>query len=175
MSIPIGNIKTAIYNWIKNELSNTEVGQGSIVWFDQNAPRPPAPYISMQWIQGPAILHHDEFRQTAPGVYDVTGQRTFSVTFTCYGKDADEIIGQLHSSLEKQTVRDALSAAGVTMVRQSEILEASSALETKVETRRQFDVQFRAVSVTEDNVGFIESVELENEILGETQVIDSTP
>ena len=166
MSIPVASIRSAIYTWIKDELIDTAIGAEKIIWVDQDAPRPSRPYAAMEIIAGPVQVGHDELREgSQDGSYNVTGNRRLTVTVTLFGNESMALISRLHSSLEKPRVRDGLrSRGGLALIQQEDVQKISLKLETRIESRHQFDVIFSCVSAVEDNIGFIKDVLVTNEV-----------
>lgn len=160
MSIPIARIRLGIYNWIKDELKDTAIGPEKVIWANQEGPRPSRPYVLMDLVTGPVQNQRDEKRAVSPGVVDVTGHRTVTVSVDAFGQESDELSMQLHSSLEKETIQGQLYTYGISVVRQESVEEKSLRLETKFEKRYGFDVIFNCVSSVRDEPGFIEKVEV---------------
>lgn len=176
MSIPVAAIKKALYNWLKEELKDTAVGPEKIVWLDQDAPRPSRPYVGMRVLAGPVQVGDDEEREVSPGIVNVTGNRTLTFTVSVYGSDSYEIACKLHSSTSKKTVQGALySTGGLSVVERQDVQNVTTKLDTKNESRFEFDTVFGCVSSVHDEVGVIEDVEVTNEIPDpdSTQVIET--
>jgi len=168
MSVDLPNFRKGVYTWIVRELEGTEVTPDRVFWVEPNAPRPPRPCVGLDLITGPVQTAHDQRRETAPGIWKVSGQRRVTISVIAYGEDADTIIGRLHSGVELETVREVFRAYGMGLVRQEDVLDVSQLLDTKFEKRSQFDVTFHVVSERTEDVGYIETVEIENEDTGTT-------
>lgn len=171
MSINVARIRSGIYNWIKEELSGTEISPDKIVWLNQDAPRPTRPYVGLDPLSGPSQDGHDESREVTPGFQDVTGNRKMSFTILAYGENSDILMCRLHSSLEKSSTRARLSTYGIALIRQDDVRDITTKLDTRSETRYQFDVMFRVTSSIEDETNFIETVEVEDNINNTTQIV----
>lgn len=175
MSIPVAPIRSALYNWIKEELKDTAVGPEKIIWLDQDAPRPTRPFVGMRILSGPNQVGDDEERSVSEGVVNVTGNRTITFTASVYGEDSFVIACQLQASLSKRTVLGSLySKGGLSLVHREDLQNVTTKLDTKNESRFEFDTIFGCVSSVTDEVGVIESVAVTNRIPDpeSTQVIE---
>lgn len=171
MGLNLDTIRLGIYDWVKSELAGTDVTADKIMWLNQDAPRPARPYVGLNVLVGPGRVGHDALTEVTPGVYDLVGVREMTCSVNVYGERADAFVDQLMCSLEKPTVQERLATFGLAMIEQSDPTDLTALIETRWEARSQFDVRFRVTSKTRDNVGYVQSVELENQVLGETQVI----
>lgn len=174
--INIKSFKTGIYLWTERALRGTMVTADKIVWTKQDAPRPARPYVSLDFLMGPAMEgSFDELREIPgaanEGNFDVTGSRNISITVECYGDDSLEFASILHGSLEKPTVQELLSSYGIALIRQEDVRDVTLAMETRMESRHQFDARFRIVSSSVDRVGFIEKVLVTNLVNNTTQPV----
>lgn len=168
MSVDLPNLKKGVYTWIVRELNGTDVSPDRIFWVEPNAPRPPRPCVGMDIVTGAVQTAHDQRVETSPGVWEVSGQRRITVSVIVYGEDSDVLANRLHSSLELETTREILRAYGLGFIRQEDVVDVSQLLDTKFERRNQFDVAFHVVSRRTENVGYVETVEIENEDTGTT-------
>lgn len=173
MSVNVAQLQFGIYSWVKAELTGTVITPDRIIWLHQDAPRPPRPYVGLDLVAGPGRVGHDGLKEVTPGVYDLVGIREMTVSVAVYGHGADQIAQDLHSSLEKPTVREQLEKYGLVMIEQLDPQPVPVLVETRWEDRTTFDVRFRACSLTRDNLGYIKDVEVTDQVLGDTQVIES--
>lgn len=171
MGLNLDTVRLGIYDWVKSELAGTDVTAEKIMWLNQDAPRPARPYVGLDVLVGPGRVGHDQLTEVTPGVYDLVGVRELTCSVNIYGEGSDQIADQLLCSLEKPTAQARLATYGLAMIEQSDPSDLTALIETRWEARTQFDVRFRVTSKTRDNVGYVEKVELENQVLGETQVI----
>ena len=171
MGLNLDTIRLGIYDWVKSELAGTDVTADKIMWLAQDAPRPARPYVGLNVLVGPGRVGHDALTEVTPGVYDLVGVREMTCSVNVYGERADQFVDQLMCSLEKPTVQERLATFGLAMIEQSDPTDLTALIETRWEARSQFDVRFRVTSKTRDNVGYVQKVELTNQVLGETQVI----
>lgn len=160
--------KKAIYDWAKLEL------EMEFIWADQDAHRPNKPYGSMKIIPGfTKIGATDNITHKLDGVFNVAGTREFTLSLNCYGSSALERANFVSSSLEKPTVIEKFNTAGLVIVKVEQVNDLSIVIDTAFETRSQVDIKFRIAQVVEDNIGFIEIVEIKNNNNGKTLIIDT--
>lgn len=160
--------RKAIYDWAKLEL------EMEFIWADQNAHRPNKPYGTLKIIPGfSKIGATDNITHKLDGVFNVAGTREFTLSLNCYGDSALERANFVSSSIEKPTVIETFSAAGLVVVRVEQVNDLSKTMDNAYETRSQIDVRFRLKTIVEDDVGIIETVEILNNINGETLIIDT--
>lgn len=158
--------KKAIYEWAKQEL------EMEFIWSDQNAHRPNKPYGSMKIIPGfSKIGATDNITHKLDGVFNVAGTREFTLSLNCYGDSALERANFVSSSIEKPTVIEKFSVAGLVVVKVEQVNDLSKLMDNAYETRSQIDIKFRLAQVVEDEIGIIETVELKNNMNGKTTII----
>lgn len=158
--------KKAIYEWAKQEL------EMEFIWADQNAHRPNKPYGAMKIIPGfSKIGATDNITHKLDGVFNVAGTREFTLSLNCYGDSALERANFVSSSIEKPTVIEKFSVAGLVVVKVEQVNDLSKLMDNAYETRSQIDVKFRLAQIVEDEIGIIETVELKNNMNGKTTII----
>lgn len=160
--------RKAIYLWAKTELGM------EFIWAEQDTHRPAKPYGSLKIIPGfKKIGATDNITHKADGVFSIAGTREFTLSLNCYGDKALERANFVASSIEKPTVIEKFNAAGLTVVSVEQVQDLTKLMDNTYETRSQIDVKFRIAQVVEDNIGIIETVEIENTLDGSTTVINT--
>lgn len=160
--------RKAIYDWAKAEL------EMEFIWADQNTHRPNKPYGSVKIMPGfSKIGLTDNMTHKSGGIFSIAGTREFTLSLNCYGDRALERANFVSSSIEKPTVIEKFSAAGLVVVKVEVVNDLSRIMDNAYESRAQVDVRFRLAQVVEDDVGFIETVELKNINNGDIITIDS--
>jgi len=136
-----------------------------VIFSEQNAPRPsPYPYATLR-VDSFIKLGWDETRSMDDnGIATIGGQRRATVSVHYFGTDPFTQITQAYSSLQKQTVRDAFSAAGIAIIQLNDIQNATTMLETAFEPHTTFDFFVGLADNVEDDLGIIEAVEVTGQV-----------
>ena len=136
---------------------------GTLIWMDQNAPRPELPYTAMKR-SARRRVHKDRYSDVDDaGIQTVAGDREFTLSiqrYQAYGPNS--VMKALEDVVDKLQLRtniDALLAKGLAAFDTAPVLDISALLDkTQIEKRANVDVFFRYRSKLTDNVGLIESV-----------------
>lgn len=155
------NIQTALREWIKGV-----VGDPKVLFRESNAPQSLRPYVTLK--MGPTVvIGHDQHGDNdATGVETVTGDREFVLSVQVHGKPANEdqgevisIMERIRSSLEKTSIQDTLSAAGIAFRGVEGTGDLSGIGGTQWEARAFKDFKFGITHSDTDDVGQISTVE----------------
>lgn len=142
-----------------------------VIRSDQDAPIPEYPYISIKDIvpfipaQGSPVVMFDEDEEKQIA----TSTPTMSISVTGYSKrfdDVSELILKAHDWFSFVGYEE-LKEIGFVVVRTESVMNRDSLLIDDYERKRGFDVLLRFVHRQEKDANFIESVELNNEVIGE--------
>jgi len=156
MALNFETVKTNLYDWA------VSVAPGiPVIFYNQNAPRPSLPYITL-YLQ--SLLAIGEDYTTTPDVIggvDLIGDREFTLQVQSYGGDPMTLLENMRTSLQKQTVLDTLREDGIVFVNHFPINDITALLDTEFETRASMDILFRIAQFDEDISGLIETVEIE--------------
>jgi len=139
---------------------------GTVIWMDQNAPRPALPYCAMK-IMSRRRVNKDHYSDVGDsGVQTVTGDREFTLSiqrYQAYG--ADSVTGKLQEVADKlqlTSVIDKFSAKGLVAFDAGQVQDISALLDkTQIEKRASLDISIRYQSVQNDTVGVIETANIE--------------
>lgn len=153
-------IRTAIYQW-----ASAQAAPKIVVWADQAAPRPARPYVALRLTGPRRMAGQDEPRYTNTGnVFDWVGHRELTLQVTTIGDDqitTHDLALKLHLSLSKEAVRSALYvAAGLSVSSEGDVGNVTIFQEATYEPRYNFDVILMATAITNEDLGAIETVEL---------------
>lgn len=156
------DVQDAIYNWLSAELAPS-----TVMFADQDAPQPAVrPYATIKVLNVNRIGNNDI--QGAPdgtGIATIKGHREATVSIQTFGPGAIQLLVDAQDSLNKWSVQQALRESGnIVFVSDEGIVNVSDLLETEIEERAALDMIFRYATESTDDVGFIQFVELENEI-----------
>lgn len=132
---------------------------------DQNAPQPSTPYISYKIISVESQNLAEASQVNANGIKTYTQRYDVEVNLNCYGDGAFNILHNLCSRLELQSVRDVLYCNGLNfgyfLNPTSDITEL---VQKNFEQRATCDLLFTATGEATDNVGLIETIEIEGTV-----------
>lgn len=108
------------------------------------------------------------------GIAEIHSLYRFQINFMFVGNGCTENAVNFHSAINKQSVRDGFTAKGMSYYDKSEVKDIPKVLATGIEDRSHVDVFFYTTVVDEDDVGWIETFELEEtyQNLGGTVVIE---
>lgn len=139
---------------------------GTLIWMDQSAPRPALPYCAMK-IMSVRQINRDHYSDVDDGgIQTVTGDREFTLSiqrYQAYG--ADSVTGKLQAVSDKlrlTSVIDKFSAKGLVAFDAGQVQDISALLDkTQIEKRASLDIFMRYWAVQTDNVGLIETANIE--------------
>ena len=160
MSIALSTIETALREWVRDE---SGLGDDKVIWLNQDAPRPPLPYIALQ-IFGLVKVHEDykPMPQNDDGDIKITGNRDFTLNIQHFGPGFLLSLETVRSSADKEAVRETLRAAGVAIWNTNEaIQDLTSLIETRYLDQASIDIMCRTNSEVADTLGTIQTVEVE--------------
>lgn len=155
--ITFSTLKESLYDW----LDALTLGR-SIIWLDQNAPRPSKPYIGLR-LSPFVSIGQDYF--TPPRDSDenilIQGNREFTLEIQHYGIDALQTLETINFSLQKFSVRESLSSGGIVFVDRLQINDISILLNAQYEERAAMDLLFRVMNSDTEELGIIEKAKIE--------------
>lgn len=154
-------LKFAIYEWLSSELGIT------VIYADQNAPRPDKPYATIRIISENKLGGNDEGATVDDdGIQSFCGQREAAVSLNIYGEDAFDSMKLALNSLSKPSIlEDFFYNDDIAILNKGDILNLTDVLETEFEERAQMDLLVGYAEEYTDDVGYIETVELNEEVI----------
>lgn len=130
-------IKDALYTWFKKTS-----GLDSVIWADQDGPRPARPYATLRLITGAVKLGgQDNLRVNESGVFYLNGPREITVSINVMGVSALDILTTARDSLDDPSVIDDLEADGIAIIEDGSPQNITELLETGFEERAQMDLK----------------------------------
>ena len=158
MSIDFNIVRSNLYDWaVANIPSNMPV-----VWLYPNAPRPTVDYVSLYISTINQIgWDYKNAPQTDDGINEQVGDREFILQCQAYGGDPMTVLQNLRTSLQKESVLDTLRANGIAFTDWFGVNDITSLIDSRFEQRASVEMLFRIADVYNDNVGVIDTVELE--------------
>jgi len=133
-----------------------------VIFFRPNAPRPPLPYTSIEFLtQSGEINDWEEFRSDTEMIH-MFGYREFTYTINCYGDNAFDEANQIQGKIRTYSVRQTLmSLARITIWRMAPPRDLSQLIDSSYEKRASFDIVFNVPledGSTVDDVGYFDTV-----------------
>lgn len=156
MSLNFETIKTNLYSWALANCPGC-----SVIFLNENAPRPAQPYVTLFLTSLNQIGEDFTPESDINGMVDMVGDREFTLQIQTYGGDCITRLENLRSSLQKQTVLDTLRANGIVFVNHFGINDLTELLDSRFEKRGAMDVLFRIGQNYTDNLGLVETIEVE--------------
>jgi hypothetical protein len=156
-------VQDAIYAWV-----SANIGGATAIFSDQDAQQPDRPYVTIKLLPVVKLGVLDEERSPNEfGIAKIVGHREVTASIQSYGPGAMQLAYGLQDSLQKRTILDEIFFTnGMAVVNDATITNLSEDLETEIEERALLEVMFRYPTEQNDDVGVIESVEVENESNG---------
>jgi len=163
MSIIFAALQKTLYTWATTNVPNTV----PVIWLYPNAPRPnnngvPVDYVSLlmsSFVQIGRDWNASPSDNT--GLTNFVGDREFTLQVQAYGNTPMQILENLRTSLQKQSVLSSLQAQGVVYVNWFPILDITDLVDSRYEQRCTMDLLFRLAQQYSDNLGVISTVEIE--------------
>lgn len=151
----MNTLKGKLYTLIK-----ASIGTETLVFSDQNAPRPSLPYWTMR-VQSFRRLGSENYSQgvTNDGDQTITGTREATIAIQRYGDNSDIACQGLVDTLQKTTVQEAWQQQDISCYETGDVLNISTTLDKSViEPRAAVDLFVRFGASIIDNVGAIDTV-----------------
>lgn len=140
----------------------TDPSNVTVIFANQNAPRPAKPYGTILIVSSIRVGQNDEQRSTDNyGEMTLIGQRQMTVSLNIYGDGAMDYMETLQQSLSKFSVlQNYFGSAQISILNKSNIQNLTYLLETDFESRAQMDITIGYAIDYTDDVGLIEHVEV---------------
>ena len=171
-------VRNALFDWINRAVNGPSVQPGvsgpiPIKRSEQGSPRKGKEgFIEYKFLTAlQAVGRNDELRfDSTLDKFFLYGRREFSVRVDAIGEKSLECIVQVQQSLSGPVACQQLDSAGISVVTDNAIVDATDFLETEHEPRHMLDVRF-AMALQNfdlvDGLDTIETVGLENQIFSE--------
>ena len=138
---------------------------GTVIWADQNSPRPPLPYSVMK-INSIRFVNQDHYSNPdVNGIQTVKGDREFTLNVQRFGQsDVTSFLNSVVDKLRITTNIDKFMAKKLTAFNTEAVSDISALLDkTAIEKRATVDIFMRYKSSLTDNVGLIETASIEGD------------
>lgn len=149
-------VKTTLYTLVK-----ALVGAETLVFADQNAPRPPLPYWTLR-LSAQRKIGDDAYSQGVDTNGDqlVSGVREITVQVQRFGPDSDVKCADLRDNLSRTTILEEWQRQKIALYNLGDVLNVPYKLDnSQLEPRSSVDLFVRFGTELLDRVGVIETVE----------------
>lgn len=130
-----------------------------VVFANENGKRPPQrPFITLQLEVGqPQPVHRG--RVDDDGIRKITSHRPITLQLQCYGADSWSVLEQLQLSLYSDALQELAETLNISLQREPRLQNVPALLDdTKYEPRAILDLEAMYTASTEEDVGYIETV-----------------
>ena len=134
-----------------------------VIWMNENAPRPIIPYLAIK-ISPARRIGKDWYSDINDiGLQTVIGDREFTLSIQVYGAESPvSYLQDFADKLQLISVGDRFRAKGMAIRDSKPVLDISALMtNTKIEKRANLDVVIGYRSIQTDNVGIIETANIE--------------
>lgn len=134
-----------------------------VIWVNENAPRPPLPYLAIK-VSPARRVGKDWYSDVSDeGLQTVIGDREFTFSIQSFGHESPvSYLQDLADKLQLISVGDKFRAAGMAIRDSKPAMDISALLSnTKMEKRANLDLILGYRSIQTDNVGVIETANIE--------------
>jgi hypothetical protein len=166
----VATLKAIIYTLLK-----ATIGTETLIFSDQNAPRPPLPYWTTQ-ITVQRAVGEDTYSQgvTALGDQTIWGTREATVTVQRIGVDSDAKCADLRDEFSKTSIMESWQLAKIALYDIGDVKNIPYRLDnSQLEPRASLDLFVRFGTELIDRVGIIEQVDATGTIDGNAGLIQT--
>lgn len=179
-AIDFNPIRAALVNMVQGVTGIQCIVEERKGQFTVKTPRPCLPYCSFKILTPAGKIGTDAFQPTgtadAPSsVYNFGGVRKMVVSFKCYAKypeTAYNYMTHLEAALDTDPVQDTLRSSGICFWDSLGVVDISTVLTAGYEGRASLDVSFGITSSLNVNLGEIDSVQVNGEIISGLETED---
>jgi hypothetical protein len=151
-------VKATLYTLVK-----ALIGAETLVFADQNAPRPPLPYWTLR-LAAQRAVGEDAYSQgvDANGDQLISGVREITVQVQRFGADSDVACADLRDDLSRTTVLETWQVQKIALYDVGDVLNVPYKLDnSQLEPRASVDLFVRFGTELLDRVGWIDTVEMD--------------
>ena len=151
------------------------------MWLNPNAPRPPRPYATLQAVSRQRIGSAHTGTPDSAGDATITGDREVTLSVQYIGaassndpRDGYQELQALVDSLERPSVREDLESEGWSFIRTALLQDITAQVGTEWEPRAVVDIEFRAAVTQSDQIGIVDTVNIESTLSERTEPLEVT-
>lgn len=163
-------VKDTLYTLVK-----ALIGAETLVFADQNAPRPQLPYWTLR-LAAQRAVGEDAYSQgvDANGDQLISGVREITVQVQRFGPDSDVACADLRDNLSRTTVSETWQVQKIALYDVGDVLNVPYKLDnSQLEPRASVDLFVRFGTELLDRVGWIDTVEMDaGYVTNQTQGFD---
>jgi hypothetical protein len=166
-------IKSVLYSWV-NEIVGPETAHNfQVIFYRQGKPRPER-FFSIDLMQETDHGLKDDYLDTdEEGIYNRRGYRTRIVSFESYGSGSLEAMKRLKLSAYFERIQDLLyDQNGISILNTEDILNLTGLLDSTYEERAKLDIEIHYFIEDSEDLGIIESVDVQGDINDIEGIID---
>jgi len=157
------DMQDAVWEWAEAVTPH----QVPVIWAEPNVRRPDEDtYVAMKITSLMIKPGHDALIPNSDGSWRVGGQRTFMVSVHAYGAEAQQVLMDLHQSLDVPSIIERFRSNGLAVHNIPTVTDTSLELETGFEDRATMEVLFGIASDVDVVLTNIDNVEMEGELTG---------
>lgn len=154
-------IDAAIYNYV-----SANVGGITVIWSDENRPRPGLPYITLSVINYGKIGMVDQGTTDGSGNQDRCYNEDVSLSVQGYGRGSKDNLQTLKDSFSTETGRLALEAQDLSLRDDESIRSVGVPIDENMEPRWLYEITMGVAQLQTENVSYIETTTIEGTISG---------
>jgi len=136
--------------------------EGKVIWQDENAPRPALPYVAMKVMSQRFVKQDHYANPDANGVQKVQGDRELTLNIQYLGPDSVQNLEAVVDKLRLNSVLDRFMAAKYVAFNTAQVTDIAALLDkAQIEPRASMDVFIRTKKYQDDQVGFINTANID--------------
>lgn len=139
----------------------TELLGCTVIWANQNGPKPKKPFATLRLYAFRGVGMNDESPTDTPGEIEVRNTVEATLEVQYFGTNAEQKLIELNQALSKPTVLDKSFSAGVAFFDAQNVQDLTGLLDAaNFEERAAIDLSVRYVNSMTDNPGYVSQVNL---------------
>lgn len=141
----------------------TQLTGATVIWMNENAPRPPLPYVAIKVSPARRIGKDWYSPVNDMGLQTVIGDREFTLSIQVFGAESPvSYLQDVADKLQLISAGDKIRAQEMALRDVKPVMDISALLSnTKIEKRANLDVILGYRSIQTDNVGIIDTANIE--------------
>lgn len=154
------------YTELENNVFNVlnGISTAHFIPLNDNSPRPDLPYITVQLNNFIELGSPDYTLSDSSGNITQKTTENFTLSLIGYGVGANDILKEVKDNIKRQTVQRILYINCLTFVDVLLFTPIPLLIDSTIEKRYSLDLSMRYTDSLEDNTGFINAVDITNNI-----------
>lgn len=147
-------ILPTFYNFISSATDLT------VIYADQNAPRPSTSYITLKMTTLTEIGQIDNIcPDEITGIRDNIYRNDINISLQGYGIISLDALQNIKEYFEKELTKQEIESYDISILRNGNIINISTLIDNEIEPRFSYEILLNSVFYFEENVGIIENIE----------------